>query len=176
VGKKIRIDFTGVDKEIRSGGRASHIPPGDYLAKPVSSEARKTDAGSKYISWRFQVVDPKKYKGKTLYDRTSLKPNALWNLRNLIYSAVGKNIAGKVLNFDPEVCYGKTLMVTVEDDEYEGKVRSQIVDYQPKDKYNADADEEDDDEEEGEDEYDEEEEEEDEEEDEDLEDVDVEEL
>jgi len=181
VAKKIRIDFTGVDKEIRSGGRASHIPPGDYLAKAVSSEVRKTDAGSKYISWRFQVVDPKKYKGKTLYDRTSLKTNALWNLRNLINAAVGKNIAGKVVNFDAEVCYGKTLMVTVEDDEYEGKVRSQIVDYQPKKNYKAngaDADEEEDDEEEEEDEYDEEEEEEGEEEDEDedLEDVDVEEL
>ena len=178
MGKKIRIDFTGVDKEIRSGGRAARVPPGDYLAKAVNAELRKSDnTGSKYLSWRFTIVEPKKYKGKTLYDRTSLKPNALWNLRNLIFSATGKNIAGSVLNFDPEAVYGKILMVTVEDDEYEGKVRSQIVDYQQKKKFNAkDADEEDDDEEEDEDDEYEEEEEEDEEEDEDLEDVDVEEL
>lgn len=173
--KKIRIDFSGVDKEIRSGGRAAHVPEGDYLAKPVKAELRKSEkSGSKYLSWRFQLIEPKKYKGKTLYDRTSLKPDALWNLRNLIHAAIGKNIAGKVLNFDPEVIYGKPLMITVEDDEYEGKIRSQIVDYQPKKKY-EEADE-DEDEEDEDDEEEEEEEEEDDDEDEDLEDVDVEEL
>ena len=171
--RKIKIDFSGVDKEIRSGGRAAHVPEGDYLAKPVNAELRKSEkSGGRYLSWRFQIIEPKKFKGKTLYDRTSLKPDALWNLRNLINAALGKNVAGKVVNFDPEVAYGKTVMITVEDDEYEGKIRSQIVDYQPKDKFEeGDGEEEDDDEEE----YDEEEEEEDEE-DEDLEDVDVEEL
>jgi hypothetical protein len=175
VAKKIKIDFGGVDTEIRSGGRAAHVPEGDYLAKPVNAELRKSEkSGSKYISWRFQILEPKKFKGKTLYDRTSLKPDALWNLRNLIHAALGKNVAGKVINLDPEVAYGKPLMITVEDDEYEGKLRSQIVDYQPKDKYEEgeDTDEEDEDEETDE----EEEEEEDDEEDEDLEDVDVEEL
>jgi len=179
VAKKIKIDFSGVDKEIRSGGRAAHVPEGDYLAKPVNAELRKSEkSGSRYISWRFQVVEPKKFKGKTLYDRTSLKPDALWNLRNLIHAAIGRNIAGKILNFDPEAIYGKVLTITVEDDEYEGKIRSQIVDYQPKKAYGAkDEDEEDDDDDdEEEEEDDEEEEEDDEDEDEDLEDVDVEEL
>jgi hypothetical protein len=174
VARKIKIDFSGVDQEIRSGGRAAHVPEGDYLAKPVNAELRKSEkSGSKYISWRFQVVEPKKFKGKTLYDRTSLKPDALWNLRNLIHAALGKNIAGKVVNFDPEQIYGKVVMITAEDDEYEGKVRSSIVDYQPKDKYEEGDEDED---EEGEDDDEEEEEEEDEEEDEDLDDVDVEEL
>jgi hypothetical protein len=175
VARKIKVDFSGVDKEIRSGGRAAHVPEGDYLAKPVNAELRKSEkSGSRYLSWRFQVIEPKKFKGKTLYDRTSLKPDALWNLRNLIHAAIGKNVAGKVLNLDPEVVYGKPLMITVEDDEYEGKIRSQIVDYQPKDKYNEA--EEADDEEDEDDETEEEEEEEEDEEDEDLEDVDVEEL
>jgi hypothetical protein len=174
VARKIKVDFSGVDKEIRSGGRAAHVPEGDYLAKPVNAELRKSEkSGSRYLSWRFQVIEPKKFKGKTLYDRTSLKPDALWNLRNLIHAAIGKNVAGKVLNLDPEVVYGKPLMITVEDDEYEGKIRSQIVDYQPKSKY-EEADE--DDEEDEDEEADEEEEEEEDEEDEDLEDVDVEEL
>ena len=174
--KKIRIDFSGVDKEIRSGSRAAHVPEGDYLAKPVNAELRKSEkSGSKYLSWRFQIVEPKKFKGKTLYDRTSLKPDALWNLRNLIFSAVGKNIAGRVVNLDPESIYGKVLCITVEDDEYEGKLRSQIVDYQPKKAYGA-KDEEDDDDEDEEEEEEEEEEDDEDEEDEDLEDVDVEDL
>ena len=174
--RKVKIDFSGVDKEIRSGGRAAHVPEGDYLAKPVNAELRKSErTGGRYFSWRFQLVEPKKYKGKTLYDRTSLKPDALWNLRNLIHAATGKNIAGKVLNFDPEVVYGKPLMITVEDDEYEGKIRSQIVDYQPADKYEENGGGEDEDEDD-EDEGDDEEEEEEDEDEEDLEDVDVEEL
>jgi len=176
VARKVKIDFSGVDKEIRSGGRAAHVPEGDYLAKPVNAELRKSErTGGRYFSWRFQLVEPKKYKGKTLYDRTSLKPDALWNLRNLIHAATGKNIAGKVLNFDPEVVYGKPLMITVEDDEYEGKIRSQIVDYQPADKYEENGGGEDEDEDD-EDEGDDEEEEEEDEDEEDLEDVDVEEL
>jgi hypothetical protein len=181
VGKRIRIDFTGVEKEIRSGSRAARVPEGDYLVKPMSAEMRKSEnTGGRYLNWRFQIVQPTKYKGKTLYDRTSLKPGALWNLRNLIFSATGKNIAGKVLNFDPEQVYGKVLMVTVEDDEYNNQVRSQIVDYQQRKHYTAqeDAAEEDAAEEEDEDEDSEEEEyeEEDEEEDDDLDNVDVEEL
>jgi len=177
VARKVKIDFSGVDKEIRSGGRAAHVPEGDYLLKAVNAELRKSDrTGGRYFSWRFQIVEPKKFKGKTLYDRTSLKPDALWNLRNLIHAATGKNIAGKVLNFDPEVIYGKTLMATVEDDEYNNQLRSQIVDYQPADKFEENGTEEADEDEEGEDDDEEEEEEEDEEEDEDLEDVDVEEL
>jgi len=181
VGKKIRIDFSGVEKEIRSGSRAARVPEGDYLVKPMSAEVRKSEnTGGRYFNWRFQIVQPTKYKGKTLYDRTSLKPGALWNLRNLIFAATGKNIAGKVLNFDPEQVYGKVLMVTVEDDEYNNQVRSQIVDYQQKKHYTATEDSaEEEDEESEEEEYEEEEEEEaedDDEDEEDLEDVDVEEL
>jgi len=177
VAKKVKIDFSGVDKEIRSGGRAAHVPEGDYLAKPENAELRKSErTGGRYFSWRFQLLEPKKYKGKTLYDRTSLKPDALWNLRNLIHAATGKNIAGKVLNFDPEAVYGKPVTITVEDDEYEGKIRSQIVDYQPADKFEENGDEDEDDDEDGDDEEEEEDDEEEDEEDEDLEDVDVEEL
>lgn len=177
VARKIKIDFSGVDKEIRSGGRAAHVPEGDYLAKPVNAELRKSEkSGARYLSWRFQVIEPKKYKGKTLYDRTSLKPDALWNLRNLVHAALGKNIAGKVVNFDPEVVYGKPMMVTVEDDEYEGKIRSQIVDYQPKAKYGEADEDDDEDDDADEEEEDDDEDAEEEEEDEDLDDVDVEEL
>jgi hypothetical protein len=175
--KKVKIDFGDTPKEIRKGGRASHVPEGDYLAKPVKAELRKSEkqGGGRYFSWRIQIVKPAKYKGKTLYVNTSLKPDALWNLRNLINAALGKNVAGKAVNFDPEALYGKTIGITVEDDEYEKKIRSQIVDFFPKDDFkegDEDEDEDEDDEEEG----DEEEEVEEEDEDEDLDDVDVEDL
>jgi hypothetical protein len=178
VAKALKIDFGGVPEEIRSGGgRAAHVPEGDYLLKIVSHEVRKTKDGTgRYISWRFAIASPAKYKGKTVYDITSLKPDALWNLRNLIHAATGKNTAGKVVNFNPETIYGKVIAATLEDDEYtpdDGptKVRSRPADYRPKAELNLAGDDDED-----EDEEDEEEDEEDEEDEDDLEDVDVEDI
>ena len=174
--KKRKVDFTGVEKEIRGGGgRAAHVPPGDYLLKIVKGEWREPEDDSKadYISWRFSILKPEKYKGKTVYDITSMAKGSLWNLRNLIWAATGKNVAGKALNFDPEMIEGKVVGATVDDDEYKKKIRSRPVDYRPKDKWKSAGD---DDDEEDEDDEEEEVEEEEEEEDEELEDVDLDDL
>lgn len=161
---KIKVDFSGVDPDIRRGGGASHIPEGDYLAKIVSSEMRESEkSGSRYLSWKL-TINNGEFKGKPLYHITSLKPDALWNFRNLIHAATGKNVAGKAINVDTTALEGKVIAITVEDDEYEGKIRSRIVDTRPKDELDLEAAEE-----EGEAEEEEEEEEE-------LEDVDLESL
>src|SRR5215471_12867938 len=161
----IRIDARGVDKEIRSGGRAAHLPEGDFLFRVMSHEVRKSErSGSKYISWTMQCVTPK-YKGKTIYHITSLKLDALWNLRNLIYACTGKNIAGKIADFRPKTLYGKVFAGTTEDDSYiknEGQddekeiIRSVLADIRPKEQLNLDEDDEDEEDEEDEDDEDEE--------------------
>jgi hypothetical protein len=178
-GKKERIDFGGVTGE--PGERSRHIPEGEYLAKIISHKKRWKDddrTNDPFFSWKLQINEGK-YKGTTLYENTSLKAEALFNLRNLIFAALGKNVAGKTVDFDPASLYGKVVAVTVEDEEYKKKMRSHIVDIRPKEEL-EDEEDEDEDEEGEEDEEDEEEEEdegdEDEEEDEDLEDVDIEEL
>src|SRR5215471_8573008 len=170
----IRIDARGVDKEIRSGGRAAHLPEGDFLFRVMSHEVRKSErSGSKYISWTMQCVTPK-YKGKTIYHITSLKLDALWNLRNLIYACTGKNIAGKIADFRPKTLYGKVFAGTTEDDSYiknEGQddekeiIRSVLADIRPKEQLNLDEDDEDEEDEEDEDDDEEEEDEEEDEED-----------
>lgn len=170
VQKKIKIDFTGVDKEIRKGGKSSRVPEGDYLGKVVNGELRKTKDGSgRYYNWRVQIVKPVKYKGKTLYHNTSLKPEALWNLRNLVFACLGKNVAGKVLSFEPSNIYNKAFAFTAVDDEYtaNGKttIKSVLEDIRPKAEFATVEDDDDEDVDE-----DEEEEEDD---DEELEDVDV---
>jgi Protein of unknown function (DUF669) len=161
---KLKVDFSGVDKDIRRGGGGGHIPEGDYLAKIVSAETRESEkSGSRYLSWKLAVSNGE-FKGKQLYHITSLKPEALWNLRNFIHAATGKNVAGKALNIDTSALEGKTIAITVEDDEYEGKIRSRIVDTRPKEELEADDDTEEEEEEEEEDVEEE------------LEDVDLEEL
>ena len=173
--KAKKIDFGGVDKDIRSGGGAAHLPEGDYLAKIVSSEDQKSseNTGSKrYIRWLFTIVKPVEYKGKKVYMNTFLTPESLWNLRNLIHAATGKNVAGKAVTFNPANLEGKIVAVTLEDNEYtkdgKTKITSQVADVRPKDELEADDEEDESDEEE---EVDEEEE--SEEEDEELEDVDT---
>lgn len=168
MGKKMKIDFGGVSKEIRAGGSGAHIPEGDYLFKIVSHEVRKSErSGGRYINWLCTVASGE-YKGKKVYLNTSLKPDALWNLRNLIHAVTGKNVAGKALDFDPSAIEGKVFAGTTEDNEYttgegankKSKINSQIVDIRPKDELEDDEEEEEDDEveEEDEDEDDEEEE------------------
>jgi hypothetical protein len=165
----IRIDARGVDPNIRSGGRAAHLPEGDYLFKVTSHEVRKSErSGSKYISWTMTCTS-QKYKGKVIYHITSLKPDALWNLRNLIFATTGKNIAGKIADFRPKTIYGKVFAGTTEDDSYiknEGQddekeiIRSVLADIRPKEQLDlGDEGDEDDEDEEDEEEYDDEEEE-----------------
>lgn len=168
--KALKIDFSGTEKEIRRGGKAAHIPEGDYLFKVVKHELRKAkDGKSRYFSWQVQCLS-KKYKGKTIYHITSLKPEALWNLRNLIHACTGKNVAGRLVSFVPESLYGKVFAGTTEDDEYEnpdtGKItiKSVLADLRPKEDLEAsddDDDEEDDEDEEDDDEDEDEDEEED---------------
>jgi Protein of unknown function (DUF669) len=169
MGKKYKINFEGVDKEIRKGGGGgTRIPEGDYLAKIIEAEINDAASGSRYFRWKMTVATGE-FKGKSVYMNTSLKPNALWNLRNLIHAATGKNVAGSILSFDPDKLYGKSIGIAVEDNEYtkdgKTKITSQVAAAFPAEEL-EDEDEDDEDEEEEEDEEDEE----------DLEEVDVEEL
>ena len=163
--RKDTIDFTGVAKEI--GSRDVKLDPGEYNFKIVAVEKKWKDndkANVPYYNWKLQVANGSN-KGATKFYTTSLKTESLWSLRNFIYAALGKNVAGKQLSFDPQSLVGKALIGTVEDQQYErnGETRmtSRIVDVQPMKT-------EDDDEEE--------EETEEEEEDEELEDVDLDEI
>lgn len=184
MGKKEKIDFTGVSQEIFK--RGPKVPEGNHLLKVNKAEKRWKDddrSNTPYFQWELQVVS-KTAKGGTLRFITSLKPEALFNLRNLIYAATGKNVAGKSLNFAPDDIYGKIVMGTVEIEEYEAtkdgrteiRQRSVLVDVAPKEEYTeGDAETESDDDDEDE-EVEVESEDEEEEESEDLEEVDLDEL
>lgn len=138
-GKAYDVDFSGVEKEIRKGGKSGkQIPEGDYIVKVVGMERRQNKAEDGYMFvWRTQIVsDAKgktKQKGNTYYYNTSLKPQALFNLRNVIHALSNgkKNPAGSSMKIDPADWVGKQAGVTIEDDEYDGKIRSAITDWIP---------------------------------------------
>ena len=172
--KTIRVNFGGVEQEIRKHTqRAALVPDGDYLFKVLDASYRENeDTGARGINVRAQIVKPTKYKGKVQYGYCSLKKEALWNFRNLINAALGRNVAGKTIDVDLDRFKDKIVGGVVEQEEYNNKLRSRISTWFPRDEYEEsedDEDEEDDDEEEYEEE-DEDEEEEDDEEDEEEED------
>lgn len=184
MGKVRKIDFSGVPKEIKKGGGGGvKIPEGDYPGKILEGEFHTSEEkGSSGIKWVFQITKGK-YKGKKLRGYTSLKPEALWSLRNLIHAATGKNVAGKALNLDIDKLVGKAVGLAVQDNEYKKdgktKITSEVntcfplADLEETEEEEEDDDEVDDDEVE---EDDDEETEEDDEDDDDLEDVEVDEL
>lgn len=175
---KKKLDFGGVDKEIkRGGGGGKHIPEGDYVVKIIEGEFhRNKDKGSSGYKWVFQVHSGE-HKGVKLRGYTSLKPEALWSLRNLIFAATGKNVAGKAVSFDPDNLVGKLVGAEVVDNEYttgtgddkKTKLTSQVNTCFPKEEVGGDDDEDEDEEEEEDDEKEEDE-------DEDLEEVEVEDI
>lgn len=124
----LSIDFTGVEV----GARSVHVPEGDYLLQVTGCELRsKQDNESrKYLSWSAKVVEPKAHAGKPLYYRTSLVPEALWNLRGFLIALLG---ADKVPQRAVDIPIAKIVAAkplfgaTVQDDEYNGKLRSEIA-------------------------------------------------
>lgn len=189
--KKVeKVDFSGVEGE-PGGRRRKQVPEGDYAAKITKWEKgwkNNDKSNAPYFRWVMTISQGER-KGTPVYGfLTSLKPEALFNLRNLIWAATGKNVAGKSgYAFDPDKLIGKEVAITVEDEEFTDKndkvrISSRVVDVQPVSSLESDEEEEDDDEDEDdeeeededEDDEDDEEDDEDDEDDDELEDVDVE--
>lgn len=178
-GGTMSVDFSEV--EDKRGGK--RYKPGDYGVKVVEVTKGKTqNKGTPQISFKCKFVEGK-YKGDTIFHNCNLLPQSLWVLRNAL-EALGKKVPKKVVKIDLNGLVGKKMGITIEDDEYENKVRSRVVDtfpYSELEDRQAGTDEEldeddEDDEDEDEDDDDEDEDDEDEDDDEDDEDEDVEEV
>lgn len=119
--KKLRVDFTGVDVRIL-------VPEGDYHAS-VAETALEDGSAAQYIAWKFKIHDDdKKINGQHVYYNTSLAPQALWNLRNLL-EALGVETPSSEMDLDLESYAGLELMIRVEHESYEGKDRARVSDF-----------------------------------------------
>lgn len=123
--RKLTVDFSKV--EDRQG--SIRVAEGDYLFKIKDYEvkSKKDDETSKYINWKFEFLegpDPKA-KGKPIYYITSLKPEALFNLKNML-GDLGFKVPKKVIDVPLEKCIGKKIAGTVADDEYDNKIKSKV--------------------------------------------------
>lgn len=123
----IKVDFADTQGRVL-------MAEGDYLAKVEKVEQKTSDnSGNDYLAWTFRTIDDdKKYNNKPLYVNTSLQPQALWNLRNLL-EALGVDVPDSEMELQLEEYIDLECVLTVEDDEYEGRKTSRVVDYMPVD-------------------------------------------
>lgn len=148
--KKSILDFRNVD------ARRSRIPNDDYLFKVTDAYEGTSGSGNPTAYFEAQIVQGN-HKGFKGYYNCSMKPKALWKLRQFL-EALGMEDIGKKFEIDWTSLINKKFGATVEEDSYQGKVRSKIIDVFPADEL-EDSDEDEEQDEEVEEDEDEEEEE-----------------
>ena len=145
MGKKVKLDFTGVE----SFQRASE---GLHVCKIASAEIKQSQGGNDMIVVVYEVIKGDD-KGSRVYENYPLVETALWKLKGML-QAIGTKADGKV-QIDLDKLIGKVLQVNVFHEEYEGQIRAKVESVMKLS--TATSDEEDDDDEDYEDEEEEEE-------------------
>jgi hypothetical protein len=124
--KKHALDFTNVKE--RGEFSKLHMPEGDYAAKitkVVEDTVQKQDSQNHgEPQWTFTMQLAENARATYPY-RCTLVENQLWKVRNLLLAA-GKTVPKKRVNVDPNNLVGLSVGVTLADDEYEGRMRSDI--------------------------------------------------
>ncbi len=115
---KISIDFSDVKAPSFS---TVHQEPGVYNAEIAGVEMTKTKSDNTDMLVFAIVAGPGRY---TYYCK--IVPNQLWKLRELI-EAAGTKVPNKVVQIDPAKYVGARINVELEDDSYQGKLRSRVA-------------------------------------------------
>lgn len=120
--KTVRLNF--------KDAKSNRVPEGEYPAKVTSAEiATSKSSGEDYIAWQFEVSDGE-HEGKVLYLNTSLQPQALFRVRELL-ECFGTEVPEGAMDLDPEDYIGCEAELSVTEDEYEGRRQSKVTDYAP---------------------------------------------
>ena len=115
----ITLDFTNVKDP--SNLNPQRLPEGDYVATIINVEMLSKD-GVPMPRFDIQINDHP----RAVYPYyCKLQPNQLWKIRNLLL-AVGKQVPKKAIKVDLSKLTGSKLGVELSDDEYEGRLKSQI--------------------------------------------------
>lgn len=115
----LKVDFTGVES-------SGNVAEGRHLLTVDGAPEVKTseNSGNDYINWKFKAP------GGVIYHTTSLQPQALWNLRNVLES-LGLEVPEGPLDLDLAEMDGLTCGGEVEHESYQGKKRPRLVDIFP---------------------------------------------
>ena len=122
------IDFSNVKE--RGNFNPKHIEPGDYTAT-IAKVEQTTAKGDGEPMWVFTItLDDVPRASYPHYCK--LVDNQFWKIKALC-TAAGITVGQRKVKLDPNKLVGKTIGVGIEDDEYEGRLKSVIVDVFPAD-------------------------------------------
>lgn len=140
--RRVKVDMTGVESY-------SRCPEGEWLARLKKiEEVEIQGSGDDGLKAQFEVIKGEA-KGCSVFETFSLTEKALWKLKSFL-DAAGLKSSGR-LSLDLDKLEGKTCIIDVIHDEYNGQKRAKISAY-----IKPGSEPDDDDEEEDEDEEDEE--------------------
>lgn len=135
--RRISVDMSEVEARVT-------LPEGDYRLK-VADISQEEGANADYLKWKWEVTEGK-FKGKNIYDNTSLAPQALWRLANLL-TTLGIDVPKGELDLDFDEIIGLEVQGMVEHEDYEGRPQARLSDFYPVDGDAAADDDEDEEEE-----------------------------
>lgn len=134
--KQIVVDFTNVKDS--SGYSQTHVRSGDYRGKVKSVEyGESKDNKTPMLTYALALATRP---SATYRYNCPLTEKSLWKLRNLLV-ACGVNVPKKKLNIAAvaERIVGKEVGMSLDDDEYNGNIRSQVTSVFPASDLPADA-------------------------------------
>jgi hypothetical protein len=130
------VDLTNV----KEGGtfRPRRKPEGDYRAKIVKADDHIKEG--KLPGWVLTVMVEGDARSTYAY-YLNPDPKQAWKIGG-ICRAAGLNVKNVRIKFDPNKLVGKGIGIALEDDEYEGRLKSSIADVFPMSEVGGNADEE----------------------------------
>lgn len=117
--RRKKLDFSGIEAYVKCA-------EGQHVVKLIEIEETESQAGNDMLNATFQVVKGTST-GAKLYDNFVLTEKALWKLQSFLV-AVGMKADGKIV-LDLDKLIGKTCIVEVAHEEYEGKTRARIQEF-----------------------------------------------
>lgn len=123
--KSRSIDFTNVKE--RGAYNPRHVEAGDYVATITSCVDQESKNGDDMWVYGFQLKDHASH----IYPYYCvLNEDNAWKVRN-VFEAAGITVPKKMVKVDPNRVVGKDVLISLEDDEYEGKPKSVIAALMP---------------------------------------------
>ena len=119
--RKIKVDLSKVEEFVKAA-------EGRHKAKIESVEEKVSSTGSDMLVLKFKVTDGPS-KGAVVYNNYVLTEKALWRLSALL-KALGMKNKGK-LAIDLDVLEGKSCVIEVAHEDYNGQSRARINEVLP---------------------------------------------
>ena len=120
-----------VNPEAQASGDFGYAAPGEYTLRIKNVESRqKVGSAFAYLHWEYEFADPNVQAVETgkkvgsVFDNTSLKPDAQFSLRNLC-EALGLTWG----DFDTDKIVGKEFRAKIGLREYDGVISNEVKKY-----------------------------------------------